>query len=455
MLEKARSLLSSFHLKEAERILVGYSGGADSTALLVFLAEACGRENIAAYHVHHGIRGDEADRDEAFCRDFCEKLGIFFSAGHADVPSLAREKGLSLETAARQARYALLKAAAESFSCQTIALAHHLNDFAETFLFNLARGAGSTGLSSIPAERQEEGFRIIRPFLSTSRREIEAYICEKGLAFVSDSTNASDDHARNRIRHHVITELEAINPAFLENLRAAALLLRQDDAYLESEAKAVYAAHLQPEGLLSEDLFLLPPPISSRVLRRFLSSHGVTVTRTVLASAEALFSPGSSPSAKIDVGNGLEVRRCYAYLTVGKKEQAEGFDPIRIPLASDGVYRLSNGMSVSLRHESYPGKAAISSESLYIPALDGELVLRPRRVGDRFIAAGGTKELKKLFIDKKIPKHLRMEAPVGEIAGEIAFVYLIGSAKPFWVSREGEAAIHIHICQKQPGGYIQ
>ncbi|MCQ2445660.1 MAG: tRNA lysidine(34) synthetase TilS [Clostridia bacterium] len=445
MLEKAQLLLDSFRLKEGERILVGFSGGSDSTALLSFLAEARGKETIAAYHVHHGIRGAEADRDEAFCREFCEKEGILFASGHADVPALAREQKLSLETAARDVRYALLKEAAAKLDCPVIALAHHLNDFAETFLYNLARGAGSAGLSSIPADREEDGFRIIRPFLSTPKAEIEKYLSEKGLRFVSDSSNDADDASRNQIRHHVIPALEQINPGFLENLRSASLIIKNDDAYISREAEKIFASRLSEKGLLAEDLFSLPPALSSRVLKRFLSSHGVSVTRTVLASAEALFSPGTSPSASCDVGNGLEIRRCYVYLTVGKKEKQEGFIPLTIPLSHDGEYHLSSGLTVSLKRMPFPGRDAASGNTIFIRPTEGTLLLRPRRPGDRFTASGGTKELKKLFIDKKIPKLLRNEAPVGEIAGEVAFVYLIGAAKPFWVEGEGADAIRIQI----------
>jgi tRNA(Ile)-lysidine synthase len=187
--------------------------------------------------VNHGIRGEEALRDESFAAEFAERLGVPFLCRRADVPSLIKSTGDSPEDAARKVRYQAFEEVALSHGCTHVALAHHGDDFAETFFLNLARGSGSRGLSSIPAVRSLGNITVIRPFLWVDRETIEAYCALHGLLFVTDSTNRSDDYRRNKIRHHVLPVLREINPAFTKKLREAADTLSEDDAYLTSLAQ--------------------------------------------------------------------------------------------------------------------------------------------------------------------------------------------------------------------------
>ena len=204
-------------LRGASKVVVGFSGGADSVCLLHILSKLrneIGFEIIGA-HVNHGIRGDEALRDADFAQDFCKQLGVAFKLLNVDCVSKAREMGVSVEECGRLLRYDFFYSLAD---CNTrIATAHNSNDNTETVLFNLARGSSVKGVGGIPPVRGN----IIRPLIYCARKEIEGYSRENNLQFVTDSTNLCDDYTRNKIRHKILPVLEEINPEAVSNVRTA------------------------------------------------------------------------------------------------------------------------------------------------------------------------------------------------------------------------------------------
>ena len=212
-------------------ILCAVSGGADSVYLLCRLREM--GYPVAAGHYNHGLRGAEADRDEDFVRKLCRRLDVAFISEKGDTAAYAAEHGLGLEEAGRQLRYAFLERTADRIGAAAIATAHTAGDNAETILLHLARGAGLKGLGGIPPRRG----RIVRPMLGLTRREVEAWLRERGIGYVEDSTNASGDFARNRVRRDAVPALESVNPAFLRAAGQTAVLLREDEAFLEDMAR--------------------------------------------------------------------------------------------------------------------------------------------------------------------------------------------------------------------------
>ena len=180
-------------------LCVALSGGADSVALLLLTPPP-----VAAVHVHHGIRGAEADRDAEFCRALCERLKIPFAVRYADVPARAGETGESMETAARAERYRLLAEHAAENGMAGVLTAHHADDQLETLLQHLLRGSGLRGMCGIPAVRREGTLLLIRPMLETPKEEILAYLAARGETFVTDSTNAERGCTRNRLRLDVL-----------------------------------------------------------------------------------------------------------------------------------------------------------------------------------------------------------------------------------------------------------
>jgi len=213
-------------------VLCGFSGGADSVCLLQVLYElrALLKIELKAVHVNHGIRGEEADRDEAFCRDFSKKLGIELVVKHVDVPAYVKETGLSEEEAARVLRY---KAFSE-IPHDIIAVAHHADDQAETVLFNMLRGSALKGAGGIRLKRDD----IVRPMLHKDRKAILEYIDRKHLSYVTDSTNLCNDHTRNYLRNAVLPGLsEKVNNKASEHIVRFSEYVREADDYLREEAR--------------------------------------------------------------------------------------------------------------------------------------------------------------------------------------------------------------------------
>ncbi|MBR5015609.1 MAG: tRNA lysidine(34) synthetase TilS [Clostridia bacterium] len=278
--EKVRGVVSRCEmLEDGDTVIVGLSGGADSTALLRVLCELKTEYNLnlIAAHVNHGIRGAEADRDEAFCKELCKKLGVQIYAFHIDIPELAKERGVSLEVAGRDARYEFFTGLAGENG--KIATAHNAQDTAETLLLNLCRGTGLKGLTGIPPVRFVEhkaGCRsdetvstmVIRPLIECTREEIEAYLESLGQDYVTDSTNLEDDYTRNRIRHNVIPELVAVNENAMGNITRCISTLKDDSDFLEALAEELISSSDRGDGLDTDALLAAPKPVLSRAVSR-------------------------------------------------------------------------------------------------------------------------------------------------------------------------------------------
>lgn len=243
-------------------ILCAVSGGADSMCLLHMIYSR-GIKVVAA-HFEHGIRGEESMRDARFVESWCKEAGIDCVIGHGTVPSCAAERGLGLEQAARELRYAFLEKTAAEQGCKYIATAHNADDNVETVIFNLARGGGTLGLKGIPRERGH----FIRPLLDMSRREIERYLEKNAIPHVEDGSNASDDYSRNLIRHHVTPVLRRINPELHLAVGRTAKLLEQDEDCLGAMADSFIREYYDGESLPVSELRQLHRAVSSRVLRR-------------------------------------------------------------------------------------------------------------------------------------------------------------------------------------------
>lgn len=224
-------------LRPGMRLAVGVSGGADSVALLRVLIDAAGEIGLAlsVAHVHHGIRGAEADADAEFVAELAASHGLEFRRKDVDAPAAAREKRETLEEAARNLRYGWFNELLESSAADAVATAHTVDDQAETVLHKLLRGAWTEGLSGIyPVLERGRGV-IVRPFLGVRRAEIEAWLSRIGQPWREDATNADTAYTRNRLRHEVLPVLAACNPQIYGHLANLATLARDEDAYWQAE----------------------------------------------------------------------------------------------------------------------------------------------------------------------------------------------------------------------------
>ncbi len=245
-----------------EKVIVALSGGADSTSLLSMMIERA--IPVIAVHVNHGIRGEEAERDEEFCRRLCRKHGCELVVFHVDVPRIAKESGESLEGAARRVRYDLFEKIMRERSVRLLATAHNADDNAETVIFNLSRGAALGGGAGIPPVRKTAYSTIVRPILSLSRAEILAYCKEHSCDYVTDSTNLELCCSRNRIRHIVMPVLRELNPQASAAIARFGEFAREDNEFLDDVARNFISEH---GGTVAQaDFLALPSPVARRVL---------------------------------------------------------------------------------------------------------------------------------------------------------------------------------------------
>lgn len=294
-------------------LVVGLSGGRDSVALLLLL-QHIGCTRLQAVHVHHGIRGPEADADEQFCAELCARRGIPYRSVHIDVPALARQNGESTETAARNARRSILKQIAAQYPHPRIALAHHADDQAETVLFRLARGAaGTRGMLPVT---HTEGVTWLRPMLGISRNAITQWLTEQGQPWRDDSTNAVPDVARNRIRHHV---LPALNQALGRDV--APILCRS--AHIQAEThEALQAAiaalpHTDPQGRLYLPFVLQQPaPLRKAIIRYYLQQHNIPNISAACVDAVDAILPPTAPHSRYNLPGGSTATRSHKRLQI-------------------------------------------------------------------------------------------------------------------------------------------
>lgn len=433
-------------------VLCAVSGGADSVYLLRRLYWLQPRRDIRviAAHYNHGLRGAEADRDEAFVREFVavhcparrvEGWGrlpaVELVVGRGDVAAEAARSNRGIEETARRMRYDFLYRTAKEAGADVIVTAHNAEDNAETMLLHLLRGSGLRGLAGI-APRQG---KLVRPMLAVRRRDIEAYLERYGLPHVEDSTNADDACARNRVRHRLTPLLEELAPGFVDRLIDTLPTLRADNDYLNDQA-AMLVRSARREGaavvLPAAAIAQAPPPIAARAARLLLeqaSRDGGGWKKAHLDGLVELCRSGE-PSARLSLPRGLVARREYERLVILRTEEAP--PSAEAPLLEGenrwGAWRIVCEPCVC---PATPGRP----DSFYL--VPGAYTIRARRAGDGLRPLNRSyKTLKKWMIDLKVPAHLRGGVPVLALAGRAVAaggVGVDGSA----LAGPGEPCLHV------------
>lgn len=382
-------------------VLCAVSGGADSVCLLDLVRRLDGITVLCA-HFDHGIRGAESVRDAAFVEALCKEWGIPFFLGRGDVPAYAGEHGLSIETAAREARYAFLRRVAEEQGADRIATAHNLNDNAETILFRMARGTGLRGLAGIPAQRGG----IVRPLLKTPRRDIEAYLAARGIPHMEDSTNAQTGAARNRVRLALLPALEDIHPGAAGSIARMSETLAEDEAFLASLAAEKLA--LWGETLPAGELCALPKPVARRVLALWLGGE-LQRERT---DALLRFAAGAGQGV-------LELpgRRVYRSLGRLRREEAP-LPPLEERVLVPGaalVYPSRWRVSCEKRPAGAEIQTSFNTFCFSCANICGKLTVASAAEGEKIVLHGraGTRSVRKLLAEEaRVPAFRRAAVPV-------------------------------------------
>jgi len=420
-------------------ILVALSGGADSSALLYMLAAYAKSNDVRIYaaHVNHMIRGEEADRDEEFCKRFAESLGVELFVCRRDVPEYAKSTSQSVETAARQVRYEFFDSIMKEHGIPILATAHNANDNLETIIFNICRGCGLSGVSGIPQSRPCKHGTVVRPILYMSRAEILDFCRQNSLEFVTDSTNTDTDYTRNKIRAQVIPTLTEINSAAVENAARLSQSLREDSACLESLSDWFFEEMNDDGSFEIEKILGSPAAVTNRAITSLYSAvSGSTSLEAVHLSDIRELCKKGIPHSRINLPNNVDATVENGRLYICKRGSAPTPPNEFCVTLEDGENFLSEiNAKIIIGNSQSDINIYKKSILLYLDSdkICGVLKARSRMPGDKIRINGVNRQLKKLLTDLHIPLSLRYRLPV--IVDECGIV-----AVPFVAVRDGAEA---------------
>jgi len=484
-----RFILRHAMIKNGETVLVAVSGGADSLALLYGLHALHSQLDCQLHlaHLNHCLRPD-ADADAGFVQQHAAHLELPCTIQSTDVPRLVKQWKLSVETAARKARYQFYEEVCKQIGATKVALGHHQDDTAETVLMNLIRGSGSTGLKGITPVRD---LRFIRPLLGFTRRQIDTFLASKGLVPRQDSTNTDTRYLRNRIRHELIPRLENdYNPNIKVGLSRTADVLGAESEYLDTVAqealetcrvrdpdKVKALATLESVVLNREKFQQFHIAVQRRVLRLSFFEMLESLEDLYFSHCEAMLSliEGNAPNAALALPNGLRFRRVYQYLifevnTSSRSSftiETEHFAyPLAVPgktfiaalnteitaelgdIRSGETFRLPDG-----RYEAIFDYERVKRAFADLPSETFPLTVRNRLQGDRFQPYGmrGTKKIKDFMIDAKVPRYERDRIPMLVCGDTVLWVVGYTTSDPFKIHSGTQQYLYLHyVSDKTP-----
>ncbi|MBR5495945.1 MAG: tRNA lysidine(34) synthetase TilS [Oscillospiraceae bacterium] len=427
-------------LQPNDCVIVGLSGGADSASLVHYLAENH-KGKVVACHINHKLRGDESTRDMEFVKTLCNKLQIPLYVYEVDVLDLAKQTGMGIEECARNVRYEIFdRLNLEQFDGKAkIATAHTQNDNIETVLLNIARGSGLNGLCGIPKQRGN----IVRPIIEWTREQVENYCAQNNLEYVIDSTNLSDEYARNRIRHNVIPELFEINNAVLKNVNNMTNSLCDDRDFLEMHTQKAFAKVTLSDGFDAKAISKLHNAIKNRVVAKILEKNGLEVSRQRIDAITEI----CANEGKINLSGDI-----YAICKDKKLailEQTQDNMPQIESLAQIGDNEfLNKTVNLQLCHKDLPNNNNLDFIN-YIDCdkIKGNLILRNRKDGDKvkLLNKAHTKSLKKLFNEQKIEPSVRSTLVILSDDDGIVWIENFGISARVCVDEKTQRCISINI----------
>ena len=475
MLSLARRVLRGLRRREllnaGERVAIALSGGSDSVALVWLLQEIASAGHVAIaglVHLNHGLRGEESNADEAFCRALAARIGWPIDVGQIDTAALARAQSQSVETAGRAARYRFFEAAAKRLGADVVMTGHTLDDQAETVLLRLLRGAGTRGLAGVRPRRGP----YVRPLLEVRRAELRQYLVDRGESYRDDSSNEDRSIPRNRVRHELMPIIARLAPGGVRALARVATLAREDEDFLQKAAiEAGRSLVLSDEaGALPDSTLridcrmfaVLPPAIGRRVVRELLirAAPGAAFTARHIEAVRELAAADKS-RGHLDLPGLVLERRAGELCILPRVEARATTDPAgrRRRLNDAGSFHRAldvpgavempeAGVTIAASMQvgepaAAPGHdkrvAMLQASSLALP-----LAVRTRRPGDRFrpLGAPGRRKLQDLLVDRKVPREAREIVPlVVDATDRIVWVVGVAIAEECRVTSPGAGVV--------------
>ena len=423
MLKKIEQYVSQWDmLKKEDKVITGVSGGADSICLLFVLLELQKKIpfELIVVHVNHGLRGEAADGDEAYVKELCKKYGITCEVYSENVELIAKNRKQSTEEAGRYVRRDAFQKTMQIHGGTKIALAHHKNDSVETFFMNLARGTGLKGLGGIRPVAGE----YIRPLLCLERKEIEAYLEERKIAYREDESNAGDEYTRNRIRNHMIPYMEQeVNEKTVSHVADTMAKLQEIQAYLEEETKKYFEMCVKQEGngyLVLEEYFRkIPSVLKPLVLKQVLvciSGQEKDLEEVHLSDLQTLLL--KQVGRKVDLPYEMEAKRVYEGLHLHKKNfvqkevlcvEVDFSDCVTKEYQLGAKQIICKLVKKGLKDDERAEKS--HTKCFDYDIISDKVCIRTRQPGDYITihSDGRTQKLKTFFINEKIPEGMRDE----------------------------------------------
>ncbi len=423
MLEKVKNTISKYDmLSPSDSVLVGLSGGADSVALLVCLTEL--GYNVSAMHINHNLRGEESDRDERFCVELCKNLGIHLTVKSVDVKGYCQGNKLGIEEGARELRYRSFSTAKTDKICT----AHTLSDSVETMLINLIRGTALKGLCGVPNKRGN----IVRPLIDCTREEVEAFLSERNIGYVIDSTNNSNDYTRNKIRHLVVPKLAEIskeqNGSLYQNISKTLNSIKLDEEYLSTEAENLLKRAQTDENAFDyEVIFSSHEAVLNRMLVMLLKRYEVEVSAAKLEDLKKACEEGKKINLKKNVYASVKSGKL---IITGENEKPQVYYKEISFENTNKVSEFFLDRRVKICLIERDSKESnihnmFTKKDIDYDKIKGKIFLRNRKSGDKIRLAerGLTKSLKKLF-NENIPLEERHKVAV--LSDDDGVIYVEG-----------------------------
>ena len=443
-------------IENGDMVVVGVSGGADSVCLLFMLKEMQKKLpfSIRAVHIEHGIRGEDSRKDARFVKKLCETLSIPLRIVETDVPVVAREKKLSLEEAGRLVRYQAFEEETRGIAAAKVAVAHHMNDQAETVLFHMIRGSGMKGLGGMLPVRGH----IIRPLLCIKREEIEQYLSEKNIDYCTDATNEELIYSRNIVRNRVIPVLEEIQGPAVEHIAQVSEELREAEDYLKHQAEKVSAEAVQKATggyVVKIDLLSKEEPIIRRyVIKAVLHElfcEWKDITRTHIEEILALCEKKSGKEVYLPKQMMAVRLEDSLFIGIYKKDQDETFEFLERQVNLEGRTELGNG-NILLCSVFEREKVEDIPQNAYTKWFDydkikNSLFVRTRRPQDYLCVNRelGRQKLKDYFINEKIPKEERGRLLLLAVEHQVVWVIGYRISEQFKVTDETTRILKVQI----------
>ena len=452
MFDKALSTVQKYHmLSQNDSVVVGFSGGADSCALLHFLVSLRDQFHLtlSACHINHQLRGAEADRDEHFVSEMCKKYGVPLYILHADVKAESLKRRISTEQCGRDIRYAFFSETAEKFHAK-IATAHTASDNAETVLFNLTRGSGAAGLCGIPPMRDN----IIRPLINCTRNEIESYCTQHSLPYVTDSTNLTDEYTRNKIRLEVMPVLKKINPSFESTVSAMTEHMKETVSFIDKCAEDALSRCLTDKGYQISELQKLDKAVLSGAIILLCRKNSFTPeAKHIELIRKIVYNSGA-----VELRNNLFAISKQGFLRMADLVPMSPIPEVQwngqeILLINHKIISLSK-INQDIFHNRKKIDKIMFHNSLDCDTIPLTAVFRTRKQGDVFSPNGRniTKSVKKLFIELKIPSEQRDDIIMLANGSEIIWIDGIGVSQKYCVRDTSQNIVLISAVQQNLKG---